>query len=142
MFKNRFKTRTSTFVLLFLLVVSNAGCVYIVVGSLGALGGYVVSPDTVEGVITGREYAEVWEATVEVLSVMGIIEDKNSAAGTVNANIHRAKVAVTVLRTPGDVIRLNVKARKTLLPKIKVAQDVYIKIVNHLDQAYSTSSTF
>ena len=26
-----------------------SGCVYLVVGGIGALGGYVVSPDTVEG---------------------------------------------------------------------------------------------
>ncbi len=31
-------------------ILSSGGCIYLVVGGIGALGGYVVSPDTVEGV--------------------------------------------------------------------------------------------
>ena len=40
--------------LMVLLTLPLTGCVYVVIGSLGALGGYVVSPDTVEGLVEGQ----------------------------------------------------------------------------------------
>ena len=61
------------------LTFSASSCVYLVVGGVGALGGYVVSPDTVEGLLGEREQEEVWDAAEEVVSVMGIISEKQEA---------------------------------------------------------------
>ena len=43
-------------------IFSAQGCVYLVVGSVGAIGGYVVSPDTVEGTVE-RDFQEVWDSS-------------------------------------------------------------------------------
>lgn len=115
------------------LVMSSAGCVYVAVGGLGVLGGYVVSPDTVEGVISIKDYDEVWDAVIETVSVMGIIEDKSEAGGVVNAKINGAKVTVKVIRMTSSATKLSIKARKALLPKVRIAQKIYVKVVNYLD---------
>ena len=60
--------KTGTFlisILLLLGIASFQGCIYLVIGSIGAVGGYVVSPDTVEGTIE-RDFEEVWQATSDV----------------------------------------------------------------------------
>ena len=80
--------KTLVLTLMVCAAVSMTGCVYVVVGSLGALGGYVVSPDTVEGIVTGRSYAEVWDAVIETVSILGVIQDRNDSGGIVIVNDH------------------------------------------------------
>lgn len=116
-----------------MLVTSLSGCVYVVIGTLGALGGYVVSPDTVEGIVENKTYEEAWEAAVEIISVMGLIEEQNEGGGVLFARVRGAKATVTVYRVSEGSVRVTVKARKTFLPKIRLAQDIYVKIVNYLE---------
>jgi len=119
-------------ILLFSTIFSLGGCVYVVVGGAGALGGYVVSPDTVEGIVTGYEYESVWDSVLEVVSIMGIIEERSDDGGVLIAKINGAKVTITVFRHSDSSIKLSVKARKSFLPKIKSAQAIYVKIINYL----------
>jgi hypothetical protein len=115
-------------------LLSLSGCVYVVIGGVGALGGYVISPDTVEGVMTGRDYDEVWSAAKEVVSIMGVITDENKQGGVMLSKVHGTKVTITLFRASQTAVKLTVKARKSFLPKIQVAQEVYIKIENYLNQ--------
>ncbi len=109
------------------------GCVYLVIGGLGALGGYIVSPDTVEG-ITGHDQADVWDVAYEVASIMGTIQESKESAGILNARINGAKVTITVLPMSSSAVKVIVKARKSFFPKISVAQDVYIKVMTRLNE--------
>ena len=130
------KIRKNSFVFLltvFLAFCAN-GCIYLVVGGVGAVGGYVVSPDTVEGVITEREKGEIWDAAIEVATVMGVVQEQNQLGGSIFADMQGTKVTINVMRSTQNQIKLSVKARRTFFPKIKIAQDVYTKIVNYLDQ--------
>ena len=104
------------------------GCVYLVVGTVGVVGGYVVSPDTVEG-LTSKDQNKVWNAAVEIATIMGRVEDKMQSAGVIVAKVQGAKVTITVLPISEANVKLTVKARKALLPKINVAQDVFTKIM-------------
>jgi hypothetical protein len=105
-----------------------------IIGGVGALGGYVVSPDTVEGLLSDKDQSDVWEAADSVISIMGIISEKSEAGGLIAAKIQGTKVTVTIYQMSKSTVRLTVKARKTFFPRIKVAQDVYAKIVNELSQ--------
>lgn len=116
------------------LLVTSSGCVYLIVGGVGALGGYIVSPDTVEGIISDRDYDAVWDSSVEVVSLIGVIVERSDDAGMLLAKVQGNKVTVTVTPMSTKTIKLSVKARKAFLPKITVAQDVYIKIVSHLEE--------
>ncbi len=109
------------------------GCVYLVVGGLGAVGGYVVSPDTVEG-ITGHDAVSVFESAVDMLSIMGTISEKNQAGGMIIAKVYNAKVTVSIFSMGDRTVKLTVKARKAFIPKISIAQDVFVKIVNQLNE--------
>lgn len=116
------------------LLVTSSGCVYLIVGGVGALGGYIVSPDTVEGIISDRDYEAVWDSSVEVVSLIGVILERSDDAGMLLAKVQGNKVTVTVTPMSTKTIKLSIKARKAFLPKITVAQDVYIKIVSHLEE--------
>ena len=117
-----------TGIILGTLILFSHGCVYVVVGTVGALGGYVVSPDTVEGVLTGKNSEEVWDASLQVISNMGLIREKNESGGVLLASVSGTKVTVTITSLSKTTAKLSVKARKAFLPRIKTAQDVYIRI--------------
>ena len=119
---------------LFFSLMSFSGCVYLVIGSFAALGGYVISPDTVEGIVSNKDQNEVWDSAIQIASVMGVIQEQNDAAGILIAKVQGTKVTITVIPMGSTSIKLTVKARKAFLPKIRVAQDMYIKIVSRLNE--------
>lgn len=108
-----------------------SGCVYLIVGGIGALGGYVVSPDTVEG-ITENEQTAVWDKAKEVLSIMGTIEEEQREAGIILAKVLGTKVTVSIASITSKTSKIRVKARKGLLPRISTAQDIFVKIMSQL----------
>lgn len=114
------------------LVLGTSGCgIPFWVGALGAgvVGGYVVSPDTVEGTVE-NSFGEAWDAAKEVTKVMGTIISENEAAGQIIVTVSGTRVTVTMLSVNASTTKLSVKARKSFMPKIDVSQDVYTKIVN------------
>lgn len=113
---------------------SFSSCVYLVIGGVGAIGGYVASPDTFEGVLMDKEQSEVWQAASDVISIMGIISERSEPGGIFVAKIQNTKVTVTIFQMSKSTVRLTVKARKAFFPKIRLAQEVYVKIVNELNE--------
>jgi len=114
-------------------LVIQTGCVYVVVGSIGAVGGYIVSPDTVEGIAENNE-VEVWDTALEVASSMGIITDEIEEGGVITAKIKGAKVTITITALNQSTVKVTIKARKAYLPKISIAQDVFVKIMGSLKE--------
>lgn len=114
------------------LLLTQAGCVYLVIGSVGALGGYAISPDTIEGVVNNRDPQDMFDAAVDVISIMGIIEEKNEVAGVIVAQVQKTHVTVTITEPVNGSVKLRVKARRGMMPKIKLAQDIYAKILARL----------
>lgn len=127
------KQKATWMLILSMLILPLNGCVYVVVGGVGALGGYVASPDTVEGTIVDRDYGSVWTTAVDVLSQMGMLELQNKASGILEARLQGTKVKITVFRVGTNAIKITVKARRVFFPKIKTAQEIYVKVVTALD---------
>ncbi len=127
------KNLLTTLVALSLLTFSLSGCIYLVVGGIGALGGYVVSPDTVEG-ITENDRMLVWDSAVEVLSIMGVIEEKLEDGGRILAKVSGSEVTVYLIPISDTTLKVQVKARKLHLPRISTAQDVFIKIMSNVNE--------
>ncbi len=123
--------RLGTALLLFVLVLSLSGCFYALIGGVGALGGYAISPDTVEGE-TQVSYDEVWKAAMDVLSIMGTIKMSDYKLGSIEAVVNRGVVWIDIAQLPGSWVRLRVKVRKNMMPKIRTAQDVWVKIKNRI----------
>ena len=109
------------------------GCIYLVVGGIGAVGGYIVSPDTVEG-LTENDKETVWDGTIDIVSIMGTIQEQSENGGILIAKISGAVVTVTITTLNDSTVGLSVKARKAYLPKISIAQDVFVKIMSHLNE--------
>ena len=128
-----FKKNISVGLLFFsLMTFSFQGCVYLVVGGIGAVGGYIVSPDTVEG-ITENDALTVWETAYEIISIMGTIQEEQDGS-IILANVNGAKVTVTLVALNQSTVKVTVKARKAYLPKISVAQNVFVKIMSRLNE--------
>jgi len=111
---------------------TTAGCVYLVVGSLGAVGGYVVSPDTVEGTVE-RDFEEVWDAAHTVVNIMGRILKESEKEGKLEAIINNCRVNVGIYQMSRSLVKISVEARKSFFPSITTAQDVYVKIMNQME---------
>ena len=125
--------RLKRFLCIPLLAVCLNGCIYLAIGGVGALGGYIVSPDTVEG-LAESDTEQVWDTAVEVVSIMGLVESKNEAGGVIKARISGAGVTVMVLKMSSSSVKISVKARKHYLPKISLAQDVFVKIMSRVNE--------
>lgn len=118
-----------------LLVVSLAGCVpliFLAVGA-GAVGGYAVSRDTFEGIST-KAQDELWDATNQVLTIMGDVKDSDRKGGSMTATVTGAKVTVSIIPMSLTATKLRVKARKSIFPRIAIAQDVFTKIMRQTEQ--------
>ncbi len=109
-----------------------SGCVYFIVGTVGAVGGYIVSPDTVEG-IAQHDNKTVFKSTLEIISIMGIINDQNEEGGVIVASIDSSKVTVVISPLNDAMVKLSVKARRAFFPRISLAQDVFVKIMNNIN---------
>ena len=109
------------------------GCIYLVVGGIGALGGYVVSPDTVEG-LTEVDETALWDTSIEILSVMGSITESKEEGGVILAKVSGTVVTVSIIPMSEVSTKVRVKARKSMFPKISVAQEVYVKILSNVTE--------
>ena len=127
------RQKTFAFILAVLLAFSAGGCVMLAVGAAGVVGGYVISPDTVEGSI-GHSMEEAWTSAKEITGIMGKIVEENNSQGVLVADIAATRVTVTLMTVNATTTKITVKARKSFMPKIDLAQDVYIKIVNSFDR--------
>ena len=120
-----------TLVLVFSLTAS--GCIPVIAGGLGALGGYSISPDTVEG-DSELDYDTLWDSAVEIVGIMGLIRTKDYKLGNIKASISGAAVTIDLAQISSSEVRMRIKARKNMLPNIKIAQDIFVKIKNHARQ--------
>ena len=118
--------------LAFCLCASASGCVFLVIGGVGAAGGYAVTRDTFEGV-SSKGQEELLSAAHKVLAIMGTITDERPKDGEIVATVNGAHVTVEVIQVNLTTSKLKVKARKAFFPALSIAQDVYSKIMNQLE---------
>ena len=115
------------------LCVFSSGCAFLIIGGVGAVGGYAISRDTFEGV-SGKGQEELMTAAHKVLAIMGTITDEQPREGEILAVVNGNHVTVTVIQINLTTSKLRVKARNAIFPRIGVAQEVYTKIMNQLEQ--------
>ena len=89
--------------------------------------------DTFEGV-SSKGQEELVEAAHKVLAIMGTILEERPKDGEIIAIVYGNHVTVDVIQVNLTTSKLRVKARKDMLPSLGVAQEVYTKIMNQLEQ--------
>jgi hypothetical protein len=110
----------------------SSGCIFLVVGGVGAVGGYAISRDTFEGV-SSKGQEELMTSAHKVLSIMGTISDERPKDGEIVGTVYGNHVTVDVIQINLTTSKLRVKARNNIFPRIAVAQEVYTKIMNQLE---------
>ena len=116
------------------LISATSGCIPLLVGAgVGVVGGYVISPDTVEGQVT-RSLQETYDAAKQITGIMGHITQENPNNSELISTISGTTVTVTFIAINVSTTKISVKARKAFMPKIDIAQDVYTKIINSMEK--------
>ena len=104
------------------------GCIFLVGGAVGALGGYAISNDTIQGEID-KTFESLWKNSVDVLDILGAVTMEDKPRGLIEAKVNGAAVKIMIEQLTPKTSRFRVAARKYLLPKISLAQTIYIKVV-------------
>jgi len=115
----------------FLALAQVSGCVVLIATSVGAVGGYAITRDTIQG-----EYdvglRDAFRASKEVCGMLGTVVADSASLGEVQATVDQARVTVTLTQLTREAIRIKVKARRGLFPRLGTAERVFTKIVSQL----------
>ncbi len=118
---------------LLLVSMSFSGCLWLVVSGVAATGGYAISQDTIQGE-TDKDVDTVWDATIDIVSILGTVSSQARGLGRISAIVNGAKVTIHVTQLTPSTVRLKVKARKALFPSIATAQNIFLKIMNRMNE--------
>lgn len=114
-----------------ILLATLSGCIFIVAGSVGAVGGYAITRDTIQGEYDAN-YSRAWKSALEVSGILGRVVTKNTTKGVIDAEVDKAKIKIEITQLTPEAIRLKVKARKGIFPRLGTAEKVFVKIVQQL----------
>lgn len=106
--------------------VVSAGCALALVGA-GALGGYAISKDTIQG-NTDKAFESVWQASLATVSEMGAVTGQDREQGLIIGEVHKSDVRITVEQLTERSVQLSVKCRRNLLPNLSLAEKIFVKI--------------
>jgi hypothetical protein len=105
----------------------------LIIGSaVGALGGYAISKDTVQGE-TDKPYEALWENSLMVARIRGVIKQEDYTRGYIVLEAEgKSQVWIRLVRLTQATTRVRVSARKYHLPNIELAQDIFVKIIEEV----------
>ncbi len=111
------------------IIIGVSGCVPLIIGgTVGAVGGYAISKDTVQGE-TDISYDRLWDAALTVSRIRGQIKVEDRIKGYIELTAESSRVYIRLVRITEATTRLRVQARKYHFPNMNLAQDIFIKIM-------------
>jgi hypothetical protein len=111
------------------MLINSYGCVPLVIGTAaGALGGYAVSKDTIQGE-TDKSYESLWNSALTVSRIRGSIKQENLKSGYIELWAGSSHVWINLVRLTRSTTRLRVSARRYHLPNMDLAQEIFVKIM-------------
>ena len=111
------------------------GCAPVLLAT-GAVAGYAVSRDSVLMELD-LPRDRVWSAAREEVAERGQIKRENPERGRLDARVEEADVVVALKQLTPSTVRVVVRARKNLLPKVDVAQKVALGIQRRAERGDS-----
>ena len=108
------------------------GCVPILIGA-GVAGGIVVTQDMVR-LQYDTSFDHAWDTTHEAIDKMGIISFQDKKAGKIEATIQESFVTARVTPVTAQSMKIEIKARKNMLPNMDLANKIINDINNRLHQ--------
>jgi hypothetical protein len=118
------------YLMLPLLLLYISGCVPLIIGgAVGAVGGYAISKDTIQG-DTDKPYDSLWNSALIVCKNRGIVREEDSLRGYIQADIENSRVVIRLIRLTQESNRIKIQARnKYRFPNLNLAQDLFVKII-------------
>lgn len=115
-----------------LFILSFSGCLPLIVGgAVGALGGYVVSKDTLQA-DSDKPYDHLWNAALNISRIRGNIRQEDAARGYIEADVEKSKVWIRMVRLTKSTTRIRISSRKYRLPNLELAQDMFVKMMEEV----------
>src|SRR5262249_4438333 len=111
------------------------GCAAVLVGA-GVAGGMAISKDTAK-LETDKSAAQGWAASSKVIKQMGIVTVENQKKGKIETNVRDAKINIMIVEITPKTIRVEVKARKDMLPQMDLANEILNKIHDQLNSLWN-----
>lgn len=108
-----------------------SGCVFVLAGGAGLLGGYVISKDTIQGEYDVG-FSDAWDASRSVSEMLGSVSASDSSSGVIEAMVDKAKVKIDITQLTKEAVRIKIKARRGIFPRLATAEKVFVKIVQQL----------
>lgn len=118
--------------LLFFLLPLLGGCAPVLLAA-GAVAGYAVGRDSVL-LDMDQPWDRVWSAAREEIRETGEVKRENPKRGRLDARIQEADVIVVLKQLTPSTVRVIVRARKNLLPKVDVAQKAALGIQRRVER--------
>lgn len=124
------KKKTALYFMLLLIIPNVLGCAPFIIGTAaGALGGYAVSKDTVQGE-TDKPYSGLWDSALTVSRIRGTIKQEDSATGYIELETDSNRVWIRLVKLTRATTRIKVSARNRFhLPNVGLAQEIFVKII-------------
>lgn len=132
MIRQRLQLKQLVFVLLISLPLLS-GCVAVLVGA-GVAGGIAASQDKGQ-LQVDCNFDRAFKTTHVALDRMGIINSEDKSSGSIEATLQESHVIARVVSVTAHSTRIEIKARKNLLPNIDLAN----KIINDINNRLHTS---
>ncbi|MFH1769001.1 MAG: hypothetical protein ABH858_07560 [Candidatus Omnitrophota bacterium] len=116
----------------YMAIIFISSCVPALIGT-GLVTGYVMGSDSAMGTLKVA-YHDLWSISMKELSdrkaeIISAVESK----GVIKAKVNNITVTVKISTIAKNVQKLKITSRKCLLPKLYVAQDIFVNIVKELE---------
>ncbi|MBM3244340.1 MAG: DUF3568 family protein [Candidatus Omnitrophica bacterium] len=107
-----------------------AGCVPLIVGgAVGAVGGYAVSKDTIQG-DTDKPFDAIWNSALEIARLRGTIKKDDYDKGRIEFIARDSSLVwISVSRLTQTANRVRVSSRRFHFPNLALAQDIFVKVM-------------
>ena len=102
------------------------GCAAVLIGA-GVAGGVAISEDTAKFEVD-TSYGRAWKATYDTIQKMGAINMQDKDSGKIEANVRDTKIEAKVIPLTPQTVRIEIKARKNLLPNMDLAMTIINRI--------------
>lgn len=111
------------------------GCAPVLLAT-GAVAGYAISRDSAL-MDMERPWDRVWSAAQEEVRQAGTVKRESPKRGRLDARVEGADVVVALRQLNPSTVRVVVRARKNLLPKVDVAQKLAFGIQRRVESGES-----
>ena len=105
-----------------------SGCALFLIGA-GVAGGIAISEDEIEGAVE-KPFDRAYQASREVFVKEGFIKQEDRPHGTMEGEVGKSDVKITVSQATEKSVKIRVKARKDykVVPDLNLANELYNQI--------------